>query len=240
MWLGTTVVNNTAQNSSDNLPSYPPDNHHCSDAVCWKGVKIISSAFNEFANVRFHLKPRLHRARRRASMPRDATLRDELKATRRDVITEWHDVIINCCRYLAICHGLRCHVTGKMARIIIALIWSFAASIMSPWAVFYEQREHGDHLQLPTGNTSDDVTAQPTTTPTPGVDEAEYVEYVCVQRWPSPRMERNYFLVAIFVTCYTIPLVVISVCYVLIGRRVCNRGALGDGGGQTVVQRSKV
>jgi len=29
------VVNNTAENSSDNFPSYPPDNHHCSDIVYW-------------------------------------------------------------------------------------------------------------------------------------------------------------------------------------------------------------
>ena len=35
--LCTTVVHNTAQNSSDNLPSYPPDNHHCSDVVYWRG-----------------------------------------------------------------------------------------------------------------------------------------------------------------------------------------------------------
>ena len=141
------------------------------------------------------------------------------------------------CRYLAICHGLRCHVTGKMARIIIVLIWSFAASVMSPWAVFY-QLEHKDP-PVPTGNTSN-ITAQSMTT-TSGFG-AEYVDYMCVQRWPTDSMERNYFLVAIFVTCYTIPLVVISVCYALIARRVCNRGALGlhDGGGQTVVQRSKV
>jgi len=32
----TTVVHNTAQNSSDNLPSYPPESHHCSDAVYWR------------------------------------------------------------------------------------------------------------------------------------------------------------------------------------------------------------
>jgi len=32
----TTVLHNTAQNSSDNLPSYPPDNHHSSDAVYWR------------------------------------------------------------------------------------------------------------------------------------------------------------------------------------------------------------
>jgi len=130
-----------------------------------------------------------------------------------------------------------------MARIMIALIWSFAASIMSPWAVFYQQRELEDAHEVPTGNSSY-VTAQPTTTAaTSGFGGgAEYVQYVCDQRWPSRTMERNYFLAVIFVTCYTIPLVVISVCYALIARRVCNRSGLGlhDGGGQTVVQRSKV
>ena len=37
--LCTTVVHNTAQNSSDNFPSYRPDNHHCSDDVYWRGVR---------------------------------------------------------------------------------------------------------------------------------------------------------------------------------------------------------
>ena len=31
--LCTTVIHNTAQNSYDNISSYPPDNHHCSDVV---------------------------------------------------------------------------------------------------------------------------------------------------------------------------------------------------------------
>ena len=35
--LCTTVVYNTAQNSSDNLSSYPPDNHHSSDNCLQKG-----------------------------------------------------------------------------------------------------------------------------------------------------------------------------------------------------------
>jgi len=35
--LCTTVIHNTAQNSSDNFPSYPPDNHHSSDDVYWRG-----------------------------------------------------------------------------------------------------------------------------------------------------------------------------------------------------------
>jgi len=35
--LCTTVVHNTAQNNCDNLPSYPPDNHHSSDDVYRRG-----------------------------------------------------------------------------------------------------------------------------------------------------------------------------------------------------------
>ena len=31
-------IHNTAQNSSDNFPSYPPDNHHSSDDVYWMGA----------------------------------------------------------------------------------------------------------------------------------------------------------------------------------------------------------
>jgi len=31
------VIHNTAKNRTDNLLSYPPDNHHCSDAVHWWG-----------------------------------------------------------------------------------------------------------------------------------------------------------------------------------------------------------
>ena len=34
------VVHSTAVNSSDNLPSYPPDNHHSSDDVYWRGGGI--------------------------------------------------------------------------------------------------------------------------------------------------------------------------------------------------------
>jgi len=30
------VIHNTAQNSSDNFLSYPPDNHHRSDDIYWR------------------------------------------------------------------------------------------------------------------------------------------------------------------------------------------------------------
>jgi len=34
--LCATVIHSTAQNSSDNIPSYRPDNHHSSDNVYWR------------------------------------------------------------------------------------------------------------------------------------------------------------------------------------------------------------
>jgi len=39
--LCTIVAHNTAQNRPDNFPSYPPDNHHCSNDVYlteWRGA----------------------------------------------------------------------------------------------------------------------------------------------------------------------------------------------------------
>jgi len=37
------VVHSTALNSSDNLHSYPPDNHHSSDDVYWReGGSVVS------------------------------------------------------------------------------------------------------------------------------------------------------------------------------------------------------
>ena len=38
--LCTNVIHNTAQISSDNFPSYPPDNHHSSDDVYWTGGEL--------------------------------------------------------------------------------------------------------------------------------------------------------------------------------------------------------
>jgi len=40
--LCTTLVHNTAQNSSDNFPSDPPDNHRSSDDVYWRGGETLS------------------------------------------------------------------------------------------------------------------------------------------------------------------------------------------------------
>ena len=39
--LCTIVAHNIAQNRPDNVPSYPPDNHHCSDNVCLREGRSI-------------------------------------------------------------------------------------------------------------------------------------------------------------------------------------------------------
>lgn len=124
-------------------------------------------------------------------------------------------------RYLAICHTLKFRLTSKVSRLVLVLIWIFSLSVMTPWAVYYR------HESLSLVDPSPDYPAQ----------------YICVQRWPTPDMERIYFLIAIFVTCYTIPLICISVCYALIGYRVCNRftsGVLRHQSSSAVINKSKV
>lgn len=95
---------------------------------------------------------------------------------------------------------LKFRLTRKMARSLVVFIWLFAVSLMSPWAVYYHQ-EYSSYL----------------------LDKTSSPQFVCLQVWPSLNMERIYFLIAIFLTCYTIPLTCISICYALIGYRVCNR-----------------
>jgi len=50
--LCTTVVHNTAQNRSDNFPSYPPDNHHSSDDV-WRGGGTTANYCKNYYNLPF-------------------------------------------------------------------------------------------------------------------------------------------------------------------------------------------
>jgi len=40
-------ANNTAQNSSDNFPSYPPDNYHSSDDVYCRGVSSNNGNYSQ-------------------------------------------------------------------------------------------------------------------------------------------------------------------------------------------------
>ena len=56
----------TEQNSLDNLPSYPPDNHHSSDNVYWRGWGNVPATFigwlgfnDAFNNLRYAVPLRL-------------------------------------------------------------------------------------------------------------------------------------------------------------------------------------
>jgi len=51
--------------------------------------------------------------------------------------------------------------------------------------------------------------------------------FVCSQLWPSEQLKRAYFLGVIVLSCYTVPLLLITVLYSLIGYRVWHRDAPG-------------
>ena len=65
--------------------------------------------------------------------------------------------------------------------------------------------------------------------------------HVCYQSWPSTAARKAYFLGAIFLCCYSIPLTLITVCYVLIALRVWRRELPGDKNtSSNIIHRSKV
>nr|KAG5692043.1 hypothetical protein BaRGS_026896 [Batillaria attramentaria] len=115
--------------------------------------------------------------------------------------------------YLAICHVLRIRMTMQMARIILAVVWLVATTVIIPWAVFYQQVP----FELP-----------------------HQVIPVCMQKWPDPAQEREFFLGAIFLFCYALPLLFIVCCYTMIAWRVWNRDAPGITTERGVIQKSKI
>ncbi|KAL8563919.1 hypothetical protein ACOMHN_059349 [Nucella lapillus] len=116
-------------------------------------------------------------------------------------------------RYLAICHVLKIRMTMRMARIILGVVWVVATTIMVPWAVFYQQQT----FKLPDQSIP-----------------------ICIQAWPNSRQAGEFFLGAIFLFCYAIPLSFIVCCYFLIGWRVWNRDAPGITTERGVIQKSKI
>ncbi|CAH1793894.1 unnamed protein product [Owenia fusiformis] len=118
-------------------------------------------------------------------------------------------------RYLAICFTMEYTITRRKARLMILCIWTWAVCIMAPWAVFYEQEIYR--------------------TPKQSIP-------ICYQKWPTfpPNLEGAYFVGAIFVTCYSIPLILITVCYSMIGFRVWTRKAPGVSNTSGVIYKSKI
>ena len=61
-----------------------------------------------------------------------------------------------------------------------------------------------------------------------------------MQAWPDPRQSAEFFLGAIFLFCYALPLSFIVCCYFLIGWKVWNRDAPGITTERGVIQKSKI
>ncbi|XP_067672374.1 neuropeptide SIFamide receptor-like [Haliotis asinina] len=115
-------------------------------------------------------------------------------------------------RYIAICHVLEFKLTMRSARFTVAVVWTLAASIMIPWIIYYQQIEYRTELQ---------------------------VLYICFPEWPRPEQAQEFFL-AIFLFCYIFPLLLIVICYSMIGLKVWNRDLGGVCSENVVIHRSKV
>lgn len=114
-------------------------------------------------------------------------------------------------------------MTRKVARLVILFIWLFAVVVMFPWLIFYRQHDVSTSLQT---------------------------MFICGQFWPKVSLMKGYFLGVIFLTCYTTPLLLISLFYGLISCRVWNRDSAGGVGAlgattttiaaSSIIYRSKV
>lgn len=51
---------------------------------------------------------------------------------------------------------------------------------------------------------------------------------MCVEEWPSKEFENLYFGIANLAICFIGPLIVISICYFIIWRKVSSRSVLGE------------
>lgn len=100
----------------------------------------------------------------------------------------------------------------KTSKSIMCVIWIFSLIISIPFALFYQQsRQEVDDSSLS----------------------------VCGEIWPNRTLQKVYFI-GIFIFCYAIPLLLIILCYSLIGFRVWNRKAPGVYKSNGVIQKSKV
>ncbi|WAQ96270.1 SIFAR-like protein [Mya arenaria] len=118
-------------------------------------------------------------------------------------------------RYLAICHYMEVKISKQTCKIILLCIWIVATSITIPWAIYYQIGIYTTNVQT---------------------------LVLCGETWPNGGKGKHfYFLGAIFLCCYSVPLVLIVACYFLIAVRVWRRRAPGEKiSSSTGVQKSKV
>ncbi|XP_030768167.1 neuropeptide SIFamide receptor-like [Sitophilus oryzae] len=105
-------------------------------------------------------------------------------------------VAVSLDRFLAIWWPLKCQITKRRARLMIALIWSVSLTATIPWALYF------DLVVIFT--------------------DAPDVQ-LCLEVWPEPMNGSLYFLVANLLFCYILPMILITMCYVLIYVKVWKR-----------------
>lgn len=96
-------------------------------------------------------------------------------------------------RYLAIFYPKSKQMTPKMAAVVVALIWAAPVCMFTPWVVVYREKHYN-------------------------VSGFDYV--ACHAEWRSAAHSRAFTLGVVFLTCYLMPLVVITVFYLLIANKV--------------------
>ncbi|XP_060523643.1 neuropeptide SIFamide receptor-like [Cylas formicarius] len=110
-------------------------------------------------------------------------------------------VAVSLDRFLAIWWPLKCQITKRRARIMIVFIWCVALTTTIPWALFF------DLVVIFT--------------------DAPDVQ-LCLEVWPKPLSGSLYFLTANLLFCYILPMILITMCYVLIYIKVWKRNIPSD------------
>jgi neuropeptide FF receptor 2 len=95
--------------------------------------------------------------------------------------------------FLAIWWPLKLQITKKRARLMILGIWIIALGSTIPWALFF------DLVSV--------------------IPQAPEIQ-LCMEVWPPGTDGALYFLLANLVACYILPMILISICYVLIWIKV--------------------
>ncbi|XP_028044101.1 neuropeptide SIFamide receptor-like [Bombyx mandarina] len=110
-------------------------------------------------------------------------------------------VAVSLDRFLAIWWPLKCQITKRRSRMMIVFIWIFAILVTTPWVFFFD-------LVV--------------------VFEENPNVHLCIDVWPNPLSEVLYFVVGNLIFCYILPMVMITMCYILIWIKVWRRSIPTD------------
>ncbi|XP_048477751.1 neuropeptide SIFamide receptor [Plutella xylostella] len=125
-------------------------------------------------------------------------------------------VAVSLDRFLAIWWPLKCQITKRRARLMIVFIWIFAILVTIPWVFSFDLVtvfEDNPHVKL------------------------------CLDVWPNPLSEVLYFVIGNLIFCYILPMLLITMCYILIWIKVWRRDIpceTQDAHMESMQQKSKV